>query len=192
MADNTQKIKNIIAALEALLFVYGEPMSISRIAKLLGVGEEEIKDSASALAKKYDDAESGLFIIELDGKYQLVTKPEFGLLAQEIIQEEMNEELTGASVETLSLIAYGGPISRPQIDFIRGVNSSFIVRSLLMRGLIDRKPDERRHNLFMYSVSFDFLKKLGIGSFADLPNYDSNRVYIENFLNSLANNEPKD
>jgi len=95
---------------------------------------------------------------------------------EEFIKDEFREDLTPASLETLSLISYLGPVSRAQIDYYRGVNSSFILRSLLMRGLVERYNDPQRANVYLYQASFDLLKYLGISRVEDLPEYEKFRT----------------
>ena len=113
--------------------------------------------------------------------FQLGTKPAFRTFGEILAQEEFKEELTPAAIETLSIIAYLGPVTRATIDFIRGVNSSFILRSLLMRGLITRAPHKQKSNVFEYSVSFDFLRHMGVESPEMLPEYNRYHHILEEF-----------
>lgn len=172
--------KNITAEVEAFLFVYGEPLEVKKISKMLSKGgnkvsESEIKEAVAELQKKYSGA-GGLNLIYSDSpagqKVQLATKPEFAPLMEEFIKDEFKEDLTPASLETLSLIAYLGPVSRAQIDYYRGVNSSFILRNLLMRGLVERYTDPQRANVYFYQASFDLMKYLGISKIEDLLEYE--------------------
>jgi len=139
------------------------------------VSEAEVKEAVSELQKKYSEG-GGLNLIFSDSpagqKVQLATKSEFAPLMEEFIKDEFKEDLTPASLETLSLIAYLGPISRAQIDYYRGVNSSFILRNLLMRGLVERYTDPQRANVYFYQASFDLMKYLGISKMEDLPEYE--------------------
>lgn len=171
--ENTNKI---VAAIEAILFAYGEPMGIKKIAKLLKTEEEEIKKGLDELAKNLEQESRGLKLIFNGNEAQLATKPEFISFLENFIKEEFKENLTPASLETLSLIAYFGPISRVQIDYYRGVNSTFIIRSLLLRGLIDRHPDPQKSNVYLYETSFDLLKYLGVAKAGELPEYEKFRT----------------
>ncbi len=185
--------KNITAEVESLLFVYGEELEVKKIAKILSkrekVSETEVKEAISELQKKYSES-GGLNLLFSDSpagaKAQLATKPEFASLMEDFIKDEFKEDLTPASLETLSLIAYLGPVSRAQIDYYRGVNSSFILRNLLMRGLVERYNDPHRANIYFYQASFDLLKYLGISKIEDLPEYEkfkqatTNQQQIEN------------
>lgn len=160
--------KQIIRALEALLFINGEPLEIKKIARLLNSNEEEIKTVLNQLGENLKNEDRGLTLVFQDNRVQLATKPEFSNLVESFVKDEFEENLTPAALETLSLVAYLGPISRPKVDYIRGVNSSYTVRNLMMRGLIERVPDVQSGNAFLYQVSFDMLKHLGISKTDDL------------------------
>jgi segregation and condensation protein B len=187
MPEKTQHI----ASLEALLFIHGEPITFAKIGRVLGCNEEEVPELLRALAESLSAADRGLALVVDSGKAQLVTKPAFGKILEEFIKDELSEELTPASLETLAIVAYGGPLSRARIDYHRGVNSSFILRSLLLRGLVDRIPDPRRANAYLYEPSFGFLKHLGVARRDDLPDYAKFRDLLERFESSVSENAPE-
>lgn len=166
------ELRNLSAAVEALLFVYGEPMKIKRIADILKIKENAVEEALKELENGYLAENRGLKLVLNDRQAQLATKPDFAVILEDFIKEEFKENLTPASLETLSLIAYLGPISRVQIDYHRGVNSSFILRNLLIRGLIERFLDPQKNNAYLYQSSFDLLKYLGISKIEELPEYD--------------------
>ncbi len=173
---------NTAAALEALLFYYGEPLDIKKISKLLGIKEGECTALIDELTVKLSaDDKSGLLLLKHGDLYQLATKPDLAWLGQKLIQEEFKEELTPAALETLSIIAYLGPVARSTVDYIRGVNSSFILRALLVRGLVTRHIQETRKNAFEYKVSFDFLKHLGLSRIEDLPEFEKYKNILTSF-----------
>lgn len=176
---NEEKTNTLTAQIEALLFAYGEALEIKRMAKILGQGEAETESALRELHSQLGGSGRGLTLIFTDGKVQLATKPEFQGLLQNIVKEELNEALTPAALETLSIIAYSGPLPRSIIDYVRGVNSSFILRALLLRGLVNRKPDPGRGNAYVYSASFDLLRHLGITKTEDLPEYQKFRGIVE-------------
>ncbi len=167
-----EDIKKTTAAIEALLFVYGEPMEIKRISKLLKTDEASVKEALKNLESGYLAEDRGLKLISEDNRVQLVTKPEFAPFLEDFIKEEFREQLSPASLEALTLIVYLGPLSRAQIDYYRGVNSSFILRSLLIRGLIERNP-ALNSNVYLYQPSFDLLKYLGVSKIEELPEYEA-------------------
>jgi segregation and condensation protein B len=170
-----------LGAVEALFFLWGAPVRLQKIATLLKKDRADVEMMVATLADRYaQDPERGLQIVRGENEVTLATKPAHQALLETLAKEDLKEELTPASLETLSLIAYFGPLSRPQIDFIRGVNSTFIVRNLLVRGLVDRKPG--RGNAYVYTVSIDFLKYMGVGSVEELPEYRRYRDIRENYL----------
>lgn len=171
------------AKLEALLFLYGEPVRIKKIAEVLGVRESGLTGAIDKLSAKLDDSDRGLHLVRSDGRLQLTTKPSLNLLLSTIAQDELDSGLTPASMETLSIVAYLGPCRRSLVEHIRGVNSSFILRSLLIRGLLERKPDPGRANTFVYQVSFDFLRHMGVGQVSELPEYEKYRDFESLFAN---------
>lgn len=173
-----EKQNNLSAVIEALLFVYGEPMEIKRIMKISRASNEAVREAVSRLKEEYADEKRGLTLIEDANRLQLATKPEISVFLEDFVKEEFKEELTPASVETLSLIAYFGPLSRARLDYFRGVNSSFILRNLLLRGLVERHSDPQKGNAYLYQVSFDLLKYLGISKIEDLPEYFKHRETI--------------
>ncbi len=183
--DQNTKIKENIARLEALLFIYGEPMTYKKIMAALDCSEEELKSAIAGLDENLKSDQRGLILVSDKEKVQLATKPDFAGLFEQLIKEEMSENLTPAALETLSIVTYAGPISRAEIDYIRGVNSSFTLRNLSIRGLVERLADPHRANAYIYSPSMDFLKLLGIAKKEDLPEYEKFSQLVKKL------NEPK-
>ena len=173
---------NLEAKLEALLFVYGEPVKVKTLALKLGLKEEAIKEGLGRLKIALEAENRGLSLVFVEDRVQISTKPSLSPLIEKIIRDEFDAELTSASLETLCIIAYLGPCNRAEIDYIRGVNSSFILRNLTIRGLVERKLDPRRANAFIYNVSFDFLKHLGLDSTGSLPDYEKYRELVKSFI----------
>lgn len=175
--------KNNEAALEALLFTYGEPLEIKKISQILEITEEEILILLDNIKTGYEKNNSGLDILKHGAKLQLVSNSKLSSIVESLIKREFHEELTPAAEETLAIIAYAGPIGRIDIDNIRGVNSSFMLRNLLIRGLIERGSDPNRPNAYIYSVSFDFLKHLGLSKIEDLPEREKYLKLVSDFRN---------
>lgn len=178
MAENNND--NLSAQLEALLFIHGETLTLKKLAQITGAEEPAIKAGLDRLAEKYAGEHSGLKLISSGDRVQLATKPEFGKLLEKLLKEELNEALTPAALETMAIIAYAGPIARSMIDYVRGVNSTFILRTLLLRGLIERSVDPAKANVYLYRPSFDCIKYLGVAKVEDLPEYQRFREVIEN------------
>ncbi len=174
---------NLIGKLEALLYIYGEPMDYKKLAKTLQAGETEIHEAVKVLSERLKREDRGLALVEDKGRIQLTTKPDFSGLLESVIKEEVHESLTPAALETLAIVTYAGPISRAEIEYIRGVNSSFTLRNLLIRGLVERTQDSKRANAFVYTASMDLVRHLGIANVEVLPEYEKFRQLIEQLRN---------
>jgi segregation and condensation protein B len=164
---NNQNIsKNII---EALLFVSGEPVSFDKIQKKLGIKKDELRSIIDELSRDY--SERGIHILEFESGIEMVTSSEVSSFLGEFIKSELQEDLSQAALETLAIIVYRGPVSRARMEDIRGVNCTFVLRNLLIRGLIKRENSPESARSFVYSITSDFLKKLGLKSVEELPEY---------------------
>lgn len=159
-----------LSVLESVLFAYGEPVKLEKLKEILGLSLEETKSLISDYEDKISqDAGSGLFLIKNEDEVQLGTKPQNYVYLEKFLKQDVEGELTSTAVEVLTIILYRGPISRSEVDFIRGVNSSYVLRILLMRGLIQRE----KHGLsFLYRPSFELLKLLGLSHQKDLPEFE--------------------
>ena len=169
----THDAPQLVAILEAILFTKGEPIEEDRLAKLLEYSEKETQDALDQLAALYKDDARGLTLMRKDGKVQLVTKPVVAHFVEKLIKNDLHGALSKSALEVLSIIAYRGPISKARIEAVRGVNCSFTIRALLMRGLIEKFTDPRDERAKLYRVSFRFLKKLGVESVEELPDFDT-------------------
>lgn len=176
-----------IDTLEALLFLYGEPLSLKKVAGLLKVSAEEAEKAVADLRERLTTRPGALALFEHEDSVQLVTKGEHAPLLQELLKSELHEALTPASLETLSLIVYAGPISRAEIDYVRGVNSSYTVRALALRGLIDRDTDPERGNSFIYRASSELIRHLGVQRISELPDYER----LRSVARSIKPEQPK-
>ncbi|MDE2001698.1 MAG: SMC-Scp complex subunit ScpB [Patescibacteria group bacterium] len=178
-----------LGKVEAMLFIYGEPIEMKKLAKIVGLKEADLESAIAAYETELARDERGLTLVRDKSKVQLVTKPAFAKMLEDITKQEFSESLTPAALETLSIISYAGPISRADIEFIRGVNSSFIVRTLLMRGLVDRETDPKRSNTYLYRTSFELLRHLGLQKNADLPDYAKYKELVAHMHEELKEKE---
>jgi segregation and condensation protein B len=159
--------------IESLLFISVRPLSYKVLQEKTGTKKkEDIIGALEGLKAKYNIEGSGVSIQHIDDKVQMVTAGENAELIGEYLKEETTGELTPASLETLTVIAYRGPISKTELELIRGVNCSLILKNLLMRGLIEESKDADGL-ISMYQITFDFLKYLGIREARELPEYES-------------------
>lgn len=157
--------------LESLLFVAIKPLGGKELANLTGSKIKEVEEALTSLASDYASREGGLSLINNNGQYQLTTAPDSAPLIQEFLKDETTGELSQPSLEALTIIAYRGPIGKMELEKIRGVNCSLIIRNLLLRGLIEEKYDKNQaENL--YTVTHDFVRFLGLQSINDLPDYE--------------------
>jgi segregation and condensation protein B len=180
--------------IESLLFLSGRPMSERELAELT---KGEIKDIAEAgriLMAESLEKKSGLQIIKNGTSFQMVTAPENAELVQQFVKDETTGELSRPSLETLTIIAYRGPVAKTDLDRIRGINCSLILRNLLIRGLIDSREDKKKDESY-YTVTFDFLRFLGLNNVNELPDFQKlsqddtiERILEDNPLAEKINN----
>jgi segregation and condensation protein B len=168
--------------LEAALFYKGEPERKSRLATLLEISPEELENAIRHLSASL--AERGIRLLAVGEELELVTAPEASAVIARMRKEELVRELGKAGSETLSIILYKGPATRAEIDHIRGVNSTFILRNLMVRGLVEKVKAERTARTFVYEPTPELLKHLGVASVADLPGYTETRAKLESFENN--------
>jgi segregation and condensation protein B len=178
---NADTPKNNLAAFEALLFIHGEPLTYNKIASVLGIEKEAVDALVNELRAQLEQENRGLQIISDREKIQLATKPEFNIILESFVKEEISEDLSAASLEALSIIAYLGPISRAKLEYLRGVNSIVILRSLMIRGLIERFADPEHPAAFLYRPTFDLIKHLGIKEKEALPDYEKFQELLKIF-----------
>jgi segregation and condensation protein B len=167
---------------EAILFWKGEPLTAKEIAKILKSDEATVKLALEALAVSLKDR--GIVLQETRGdqaQYSLGTCPEASQLIEGVTKEELSKDLGKASLETLSIILYKGPVKRSEIDNVRGVNSSFILRNLLIRGLITKKPSPTDIRTSVYEASVELLSYLGVTSLEALPNFSLVKEELSDF-----------
>ena len=163
--------KSAKSQLESLLFVSARPMTVAEISQILKKDKEETKKSLEELSQNYEEEKRGFRIIKSNSSYQMVSSPDNSKLVSGFIQDETSGELTRPSLEALTIIAYRGPVSKIDLERIRGVNCSLILRNLLMRGLIISEKDSKKEEIY-YSVSLEFLRFLGISDIKELPDFE--------------------
>lgn len=166
-------LSTIASEIESLLFVHGEPLRKDQLGDLLAVSPEEIAAGLALLRDRYEEVSSGLVLLENDGEVKLATRPDNASVVESCLQKDREATLGKATLETLSVIAYRAPVSRADIDAIRGVNSSSALRALLLRGLIERQANPMDRREYVFAPSFRFLETLGISHIDSLPDYES-------------------
>lgn len=171
---------NIECAIEGILFAAGEPVKSSKLAAVLESTVEEIDKAAKKLQESYDKNMRGLKIIEIDEGYQLCSRPEYYAYIQDVLGEQRRQALSNAAMEALAIIAYKQPVTKGQVEFIRGVNSDGAVNRLAERGLVEecgRLDAPGRPILFR--TTQNFLRCFGLKTPQELPAIDFSKISTE-------------
>jgi len=175
--------------IEAVLFFKGEPVSFLKLSQLLKTDKEKIREALLVLEQNLK--ERGLVLIINNESVMLGTSPEAGSIIEEITKEELHKDLGKAGIETLAIILYKAPVSKKEIDYIRGVNSSFIIRNLLIRGLVERKELKGERG-YSYEPTTDLFAFMGLTKKEDLPEFNEVLKELENFSKNDEQKESED
>lgn len=167
--------------IEGLLFYKGEDVAIKKLAELLGVTEQETEEALKKLEQSLINR--GLVLVRKDGRVVLGINGDLSPLIESIRKEEIAKELSKAALETLSIVLYKNGVSRSEIDYIRGVNSSFILRNLLVRGLVEKVVDSKDSRKILYRPTFDTLSYMNVTSINQLPNYEEVVASLNGVIN---------
>lgn len=159
------------AKIESILFISAKPLSIKKLADFLDAKPKEVEAAVEKLALRLNAASSGVRLVRSGQDVQLMTSPDYTKLVRDFVKDEITGELTKPQLETLTVIAYREPITKPELEQIRGVNCGLIIRNLLMRGLIEFEESKEKMGS-VYRVTHDFLRFLGISSVKELPDYE--------------------
>jgi len=179
---------SIKSKIESLLFIAAKPLAISQLADLLATEKKEVIKAADELLVDYKNKQAGTQIIKDGVKYQMVSAPANAKVIQEFIKDETMGELTRPSLEALTIIAYRGPVSKIDLDRIRGVNCALILRNLLLRGLVEAKFDKKKKETY-YTATFDFIRFLGLSDLKDLPDYE--KLHQDDTIDRMLESENK-
>ncbi len=162
--------------IESLLFVSSRPLSVKRLAEATGRDKKEVQEALDALLAEYDArGESGFIVLRNGDEVQLATSPDHAEMVKNFLKDETFGELTRPALETLTIVGYRGPLTKAELEQIRGVNCSLILRNLMIRGLVETeggKTDDPAAPA-TYRVTFDFLRYLGIAKANDLPDFET-------------------
>lgn len=157
------------ATIEAMLFAHGEPMSKKELSSVLGIPADMIAAGLRELGRSLEAR--GLALVETDTEVELRTHADAAAVVKKLRESELSRDLGKASLETLAIILYQNGATRSEIDWVRGVNSTAALRSLLMRGLIERGEDDTDRRRARYTPTVDALSHLGISNKEELPRY---------------------
>ncbi len=163
----TDKLKSQILS---ILFVASKPVSIDELKESLEISEEELKTCISEIVAA--NHSSGIILLAQNNKLQLASNPDNGPTVKKFLSLELREKLTDSALETLAIIVYRQPISKAEIENIRGVNSQYILRQLLIRGLIEKVPSASDKRMLHYKTTLEFMQHLGIKDIKELPDFE--------------------
>ena len=180
-------MSNLKSKIESLLFISNQPFTVKRLATLTGSDKDKVEQAVAELAAEYNLEGRGVNIARIEDKVQMISSAESSKLVADFIKEETTGELSRAALETLTIVAYRGPIARAELEQIRGVNCSVILRNLQIRGLVESREDKQKMQS-VYNITFDFLKFLGLSQQSDLPDYEklNSSAALEKVLESVA------
>lgn len=163
----------IKSAIEALLFVSGDPLTVKDLSNSLEVSPKFIANLLNEMVLEYEDEKRGIKLISINGEYQLVTKAENSDYIQKLLRKNKRQSLSQASLESLAIIAYKQPITRVDIDEIRGVKSDSALQRLLEKDLIKEVGRlEVPGRPILFGTTEEFLRQFGLKELKELPSLD--------------------
>lgn len=169
------KGKNVLASLEAMLFAAGDPVEPAKLAEILDIDIENVIKMLGHLEALYDEKDSGLRVIRVDGKYQLCTREEYADDVRSLLEIKKNTPLSQAAFEVLAIVAYNKTVTRSFIEQIRGVDCSGPVSNLIQKGLIEEKGRlDLPGRPLVYGTTDRFLRCFSLNSLDDLPDLPDN------------------
>mgnify|MGYP002303684859 CR=1 FL=1 len=169
--------KELLGAVEAILFAMGESVSLSKIASAIGKDETEAKRLLEELKKQYQKKERGIQLIELEDSYQLCTKPELYDYLIQVAKQPKKHVLTDVLLETLAIVAYKQPVTKSEIEKIRGVKSDHAVNKLVEYNLVcERGRLDAPGKPILFGTTEEFLRRFSIHSLDDLPSPNPEQV----------------
>jgi segregation and condensation protein B len=178
---------NLEKKIEAVLFWKGEPISIKKLSQIFGNTEDDIKSALISLEENLSGR--GISLLYKEDEVTVGTSKDVSEIIEKLTKEELIKDLGKAGLETLAVIIYQGPLSRAEIDYIRGVQSNFILRNLMIRGLVEKIPNPNDQRSFLYKPTFDLLSFLGITKIEDMPEFASVKIEIENYKHKQDDSE---
>jgi segregation and condensation protein B len=170
----------LIPALEALLFASNHPLSVEALAEILEVPGEEVREALETLAGRYEEGGHGVYLTELAGGWQLLTRPEYGNYVERLLVGRRRARLSRAALETLAAIAYHQPVTKGEVDRMRGVDCTSALKTLLERELVAVKGrSDRVGRPLLYVTTPTFLETFGLRSLEDLPRLEDFAAMVD-------------
>ena len=194
--------KEIVSALEAVLFASGDPIGIERLSQVFDVKPEQVEKAAEKLKARLIENMSGVELLRLDNCYQLATKTDYAEYIKKAFDLKRRTPLSSAAFEVLSVIAYNQPVTRSFIEQVRGVDCSGVITTLLEKELIEERGRlELPGRPLLYGTTKNFLRCFGLSDLSDLPplpkeqnavNDVGEQLEISQELNSQADTSGED
>lgn len=179
-----------ISAIEAVLFASGDPISIDRLSQTFEIKPEVVENYIKELEKKYENCESGFYVVRLDNTYQLVTREEYAPYIKKAFDIKRRTPLSPAAFEVLAVIAYNQPVTRSFIEQVRGVDCSGVVSTLIEKGLIEERGRlELPGRPLLYGTTKTFLRSFSLGDLGDLPPLPKDNPEVNDVGEQLEINE---
>lgn len=178
--------------IESLLFVSNQPFSVRQLVNITKADKEKVEESVKQLMEEYNSDNRGVNIQKIDDKLQMVSSGDNAKIVKDFLKQEITGELSRPALETLTIVAYRGPIAKAELEQIRGVNCSVILRNLMIRGLVESSEDKNKMQT-SYNITLDFLKHLGLNEQSQLPDFErlNSNDAIEKVLNPEKEEQEK-
>ncbi len=175
--------------IESILFVTQKPLGLKKISTLVSAAPKETESFLVRLMDEYNGKDRGIILVRTqDNEYYFTTNPLCSTLIQDYLKEDVLGELTRPALETLAVIAYRGPVSKIDIEQIRGVNCSLALRNLLIRGLVEVVEDKKAMSK-IYTLSVECMNHFGIQSVTALQDYE--KLHAHELMNQLLSQNQK-
>ena len=176
MGNKVMSREEQMANIEGILFAYGDSLSLSSIAESIGETEEETLDAIMDLKLRYKTENRGLMIVRAENRFQMCTNPAYYDYVKKVIDMPENKAITDIQMQVLTFIAYKQPVTKTEIDFVRGSDSLSVIGKLIDAGLVEEQGKLRKKgNPLVYGTTEAFLKRFGLSSLDDLPRMDWKR-----------------
>jgi segregation and condensation protein B len=167
--EDTQHSPGLRASLEAILLVADEPVPVVVLAQVLERPRNEVAAELGDLAEEYRNQGRGFDLREIAGGWRFYTREDCAPLVERFVSDGQEVRLTQAALETLAVVAYRQPASRARVSAVRGVNCDSVMRTLVLRGLVEETGTDAETGAILYRTTAYFLERLGLASLEDLP-----------------------
>jgi segregation and condensation protein B len=167
--EDTQQVPGLRPSLEAILLVADEPVPVVVLAQVLERPRNEVTAELHSLATEYKTDGRGFDLREIAGGWRFYTREDCAPLVERFVSDGQEVRLTQAALETLAVVAYRQPVSRARVSAVRGVNCDSVMRTLVLRGLVEETGTDNETGAILYRTTGYFLERLGLASLEDLP-----------------------